>query len=255
MQTPRLLLLQLLLAASVPAVAVPTDITVRVLAKDGKFIGSSFGGVRVTIADADTGEVLAQGVTQGGEGDSARILEQPRKRGTALATADAASFHASIDIDRPRRVEVSAFGPLVYPQAANGVSSTQWVVPGRHISAGDAWLLEMPGLFVQIVPADAPVALAGGSAKVRVAAKVVMMCGCPLSPGGLWDSNRYEVAGSLLEAGKPVGETKLAYTGNASEFAGEIEVREPGAYEAMVYAYDPATGNTGVARASVLVTE
>jgi hypothetical protein len=234
---------------------VPTDITVHVLAKDGKFIGTSFGGVRVTIADADTGEVLAQGVTQGGEGDSARILEQPRRRGVSLATEDAAAFRASIDIDRPRRVEVSAFGPLVYPQAANRVSSTQWVVPGRHVSAGDGWLLEMPGLFVQIAPADAPVALAGGSAKVRLAAKVVMMCGCALSPGGLWDSNRYEIAGSLLASGKLVGETKLVYSGNASEFTGEIEVHEPGAYEATVYAYDPQNGNTGVAHASILVTE
>jgi hypothetical protein len=41
------------LAASLSAHAVPTEITVRVLAKDAKFIGSSMGGVRVTITDAE----------------------------------------------------------------------------------------------------------------------------------------------------------------------------------------------------------
>jgi len=248
-------LLLLLLASSMPVAAVPTDITVRVLAKDAKFIGSTFGGVRVTIADADTGEVLAQGVTQGGYGDSERILEQPRKRGVQLATEDAAAFHASIDIDRPRRIEVSAFGPLVYAPAANRVSSTQWVVPGKHVSAGDGWLLEMPGLFVQMPPPEAPIHLAGGSAHIPLVAKVVMMCGCAMSPGGLWDSNRYEIAGSLTKSGKVVGETKLAYSGNASEFKGEVEVREAGSYEAMVYAWDPENGNTGVARARIVVTE
>ena len=49
---------------------------------------------------------------------------------------------------------------------------------------------------------------------------------------------------------KFVGETKLAYSGNASEFKGEVEVRQAGSYEAMVYAWDPENGNTGVARAS-----
>src|SRR5262245_3602261 len=115
------------LAASVSAHAIPTEITVRVLAKDAKFIGSSLGGVRITITDAETGELLAQGVTEGDVGDTGRIIEQPRKRGVPLATEDAAAFHASIDIERPRHVEVSAYGPLIYPAAANRVSATQWV--------------------------------------------------------------------------------------------------------------------------------
>jgi len=77
-----------------------------VLAKDAKFIGTGMGGVRVTITDAVSGELLAQGITEGGVGDTERIIEQPRKRGVPLATEDAAAFHATIDIDRPRRVEV-----------------------------------------------------------------------------------------------------------------------------------------------------
>jgi len=36
---------------------------VRVLGKDSKFVGSSMGGARVILRDAETGEMLAQGVT------------------------------------------------------------------------------------------------------------------------------------------------------------------------------------------------
>jgi hypothetical protein len=239
--------------ASLSAHAVPTEITVRVLAKDAKFIGSSMGGVRVTITDAETGELLAQGITEGGVGDTERIIEQPRRRGEPLATEDAAAFHASIDIERPRHVEVSAYGPLIYPDAANRVSATQWVVPGKHINAGDAWLLEMPGFFVQITPSSEPFRLKRKRARIPIVAHVVLMCGCTTTPGGLWDSNRYEIEGLLMHAGKIVARAPLEYSGNASEYRGEFEVSAAGAYEAMAYAYDPTNGNTGVAHANILV--
>jgi len=37
----------------------PTKITVRVIARDGKFLGDDIGGALVTIRDAHTGELLA----------------------------------------------------------------------------------------------------------------------------------------------------------------------------------------------------
>ena len=45
--------------------AVPTTVTVRAKSKDAKFIGSHMGGALVVIRDAETGEVLAQGLTRG----------------------------------------------------------------------------------------------------------------------------------------------------------------------------------------------
>jgi hypothetical protein len=243
-----------MLALSTTAAAVPTEITVRVLSKDGKFIGSSNGGVRVTLSDADTGEILAQGLTEGGNGDTDRILETPRKRGVALATEDAASFRATLDLDRPRRIEASAYGPVVFADAANRVSATQWVVPGKHINAGDGWLLEMPGFFVQIAPPpSAPFALADGAARIPISARVMMMCGCATAPGGVWDSNEYEIEGMLVRAGRVVAQAPLRYSGSAGEYAGELSATEAGAYDAIVYAYDPRNGNTGVAHASVIV--
>ena len=47
--------------------AVPTEITVHVKTKDAKFLGTSMGGALVTIKDAQTGELLAKGVTSGGQ--------------------------------------------------------------------------------------------------------------------------------------------------------------------------------------------
>ena len=58
-----------------PTLAVPTDITVRVRAKDAKFVGDTMGGARVTIRDAETGELLAKGVTTGTTGDTSLIMK------------------------------------------------------------------------------------------------------------------------------------------------------------------------------------
>jgi hypothetical protein len=56
-----------LVALTAPAIASaePTEITVRVLAKDSKFVGTSMGGMRIILRDAHTGEILATGLTQG----------------------------------------------------------------------------------------------------------------------------------------------------------------------------------------------
>jgi hypothetical protein len=47
---------------------IPTRITVRVIARDGKFLGDDLGGALVTIRDLHTGDLLASGRTQGGSG-------------------------------------------------------------------------------------------------------------------------------------------------------------------------------------------
>jgi len=56
--------------------AEPTDIVVRVLSKDAKFIGTSMGGMQVTLRDAHTGEILATGLTRGGTGDTKRLMHE-----------------------------------------------------------------------------------------------------------------------------------------------------------------------------------
>jgi hypothetical protein len=242
----------LLLAGPVAAEAAPTRIEVRVISKGAKFVGTSMGGAQVVVRDADTGELLARGVTAGGTGDTALIMKQAQPRHAPVSDETAAVFRASLELDAPRRLEVEAFGPLGQRQSAGRATSTMWVVPGRHVTGGDGWLLELPGFVVDVLEPPAH-QRRSGVRSVAVRANVTMMCGCPIDAGGLWDAKAYEVRALVSRGGAPVGETPLAYTGETSQFAGEVAVPEPGAYEILVYAYDPATGNTGLDRTTVLV--
>lgn len=240
-----------LVAFAAAALAEPTDITVRVLARDAKFIGSSMGGARVTVSDAETGEVLAEGLTEGGTGDTSRIMKEPRGRGATLSTEGAAAFRATVDLDRPRRLQVAAEGPAEFPGSANRVTATQWVLPGRHLTGGDGWVLEMPGLVVNLH--DLPGSVTVGEA-VDLRATVEMMCGCPLTPGGMWDADEFVVRAEAVLHRETGAATDLAYAGEASEFAGRLALDEPGNWRLIVWAYQERTGNTGVAEREIEVT-
>jgi hypothetical protein len=211
------------------------------------------GGVRITIRDVVTGELLAQGVTAGSTGDTEKIMTAQPRQGEAMSTDDSAVFRTVLRLAEPRLVEVSAYGPLAQRQSANKVSQTQFVVPGKDINQGDSWLLELPGLVVDVLEPAAHVKLSGGPQTVRLHANVAMMCGCPIEPGGTWDAGQFEVGALLKRDGEPVGEAELEYAGEPSQFAAEIEVDEPGTYEATVYAYDPTNGNTGLDSTTYIV--
>jgi hypothetical protein len=246
------IVLLLLTATSSPAEE--TELTVRVLAKGAKFVGTSMGGVRVTVRDVETGELLAEGTTAGTTGSTDKIMREPRTPHDPVSTEDAAAFRATLDLAEPRLVEVVAWGPLGQRQSANRVSATQWIVPGKHVSSGDAWLLVLPGFVVDVLGPPAH-QKRGPEEPLFLRANVTMMCGCPVEPGGLWDAERFEVRAILERNGKPAGEIGLSYAGRTSQFEARIDDPAPGVYEATVYAYDPANGNTGLDRTSWIVSE
>jgi hypothetical protein len=235
------------------ALAEPTDVTVRVISKGAKFVGSSMGGVQVTLRDADSGAMLAEGLTEGGTGSTQKIMKDAHTRGEPVSTEGAAKFTATLDLDMPRLVKVEAYGPVAQRQSAVTVTSTQWVVPGKDVTGGDAWLLELPGFIVDVVAPQTP--LKAGKAPVThtLTANVFMMCGCPIEPGGLWDSNAYEIEAMLMRDGEVVQTVPLSYAGTASQFEAELEIAEAGTYEAIVYAHDPENGSTGLDRATFSV--
>jgi hypothetical protein len=210
------------------------------------------GGVAITLRDADTGALLAEGVTAGGTGDTVRIMQAQQRHHDPVATDDAAVFRATLDLAAPRRVEATAFGPLAQRQAAASASSTMWLVPGKDVTGGNGWLLELPGFAVDVLAPPAHQRLVA-LRSVPVRANVVMMCGCPIEPGGLWDASGYEVRAVLSRNGTRLREVPMAYTGETSQFAAELAGLEPGAYEVLVYAHDPASGNTGLDRTTFLV--
>ena len=151
----RILLLALavsLLSAQV-ARAEPTEIVVRVMAKDGKFVGTSMGGAQIVLRDADSGEILAQGLTAGGTGSTPKIMTMPRTSREVLSDSDAAKYSVTLDLERPRRITATATGPMNPKEAAMTVSSTQWVVPGKSLNGGDGWVIELRGFAINLVDA------------------------------------------------------------------------------------------------------
>lgn len=235
-----------------------TRVMVRAVAQDAKVIGSGVGGARITVRDAATGEILAEGVQEGSTGSTEAIMLTPRLRGLTAYAADpeAAGFLAELHLERPTRVEIAAEGPLGTPHAMQRVSRTLLVVPGRDV-LGEGVILELYGLTVELLSpaaegrevelaADQSAAIPVDAGPITVRARVTMLCGCPTEPGGMWDADQIEVAARLLLDGEVVAETELAFSGETSVFAGELPDPGPGPAALEVIAADPGRANFGM---------
>jgi hypothetical protein len=73
-----------------------------------------------------------------------------------------------------------------------------------------------------------------------------------LTPGGLWDSSKYEIKAMVKYDGKVTDTMPLDFAG-PSTFKGGLKVTRAGSYEIIVYAFDPLTGNSGVDKMTVVV--
>lgn len=228
------------------AQAEDTDVMVRLRATDAKFVGSGVGGVNVVVEATQTGEILDSGRITGGTGDTGALMKAGQTRGRSPVTADTAGFEAELDIAHPTRVRVRLQGPLEVRSSIQQASVTTWVVPGEDIEKPGI-VLNRPGLIVEVVERSL------AEATVTVVAGVTLMCGCPITDGGLWDADDYEVVGQLRRDGEVVAEEELAFTGEASRFAGELEAPDDGDYRLTVYAISDAAANTGVFRETLTV--
>jgi|WetSurMetagenome_2_1015567.scaffolds.fasta_scaffold86408_3 hypothetical protein len=155
-----------LLVAS--GIAEPTTVVVYVKAKGSKFIGTQVGGARVTIKDAKSGNILAEGMTSGPSGNTDLIMHACRKGGEPIADSSAAKYSATLDIDKAAYLEIKANGPLSFPGAAAGASVTQWILPGKSISQGDAILLELSGLIVNMRETDKEYHIPAGKKSLQI---------------------------------------------------------------------------------------
>jgi hypothetical protein len=82
-----------------------------------------------------------------------------------------------------------------------------------------------------------------------------MMCGCPTSDGGLWDSSEYQIEAMIKKDGEIIESLPLGFTGQTSTFSGDYTAPGSGTYEIIVHAYHDQTGNTGVDKTTVVVSE
>jgi hypothetical protein len=230
------------------AASEPTRVDVHVVARDAKLVGSAVGGAQVTIRDAESGEVLAEGVHEGGTGDTGLIMGTRERNAHVFTTPGAAVYTAELALDAPRMVTVEATGPLDFPQARTTASTTLLVMPGEDVT-GDGVVLELWGYIVEIL--GTPAASASGS-ELPVRARVRMLCSCPTQPGGLWDAPAVR-ARLTAPDGTVVAETALAYEGGNSTYGGSLAQPGTGEYELEVRAVSAETGNTGRTSSAVRV--
>ena len=240
-----------------------TKITVRVQAKGGKFLGDDIGGALVRIRDGQTGEMLANGVTKGDSGSvvkaysdaaSQRAIITPRpgkkpKIEWLAAASTTSRFDAELRLARPTLLKISAFGSVGGLQTAHRVTSTQWVMPGEHLTSGPGFVVELPGLLVQVMEPPTHYALPSVPKTVRLEANVTMMCGCPINKGEPWVPEDFDVFARIRRAGSEKrARVALDFVGTKttpSRFAGSYKVTKAGFYEAAVAAVQKSTGNTG----------
>lgn len=229
-----------------------TTVVVRAQANDAKFIGDGMGGAMITILDTATGDTLAHGLTKGGTGDTERLVRDPVERYEQLSTPGAAKFEATLSLQQPRLVTIQAMAPYGEPHAAVTSSTQKWLIPGKDIT-GDGIILKIPGFVITNRLPEKTAITTGEPIPVR--SHIVMMCGCPTSDGGLWDSSEYEIKAQLRKGGTLIKEIPLTFTGDTSLFEGTLTASDAGKYTILVYAFHPKTGNTGVAKTDITVTE
>jgi hypothetical protein len=245
---------------------IPTQIDVRVLAKDGKYLGDDIGGSLITIHDVHTGELLARGTTSGGSGQL-DLMTICLKRSEVLPVDGASVFTATLDLDRPRLIKVTALGPLAAQLSANTASLTQWVYPGKNITGGEkggGFFLEIPGLVVQILNPPTHYLPQTAPRHIEIRANVTMMCGCPIGIGHPpWHPDQFEVMAVIKQGEYSYLEIELKYDEDAplgipSQFVNKWKVPQndsgqPQIYEITVSAFQQRTGNTGVDKATAII--
>ena len=243
---------------------IPTQIDVRVIAKFGKYLGDDIGGALVTIHDAQTGELWARGNTSGGSGVK-NLMDISVTRAQVLTTEQASVFTTVLDLDEPKLIKATAHGPLAAQQAANTVSLTQWIYPGKNLtgkSNNSGLLLEIPGLMVQILNPPTHFMPTSAPQEIEIRANVTMMCGCPIKKAP-WTPDLFEVMAVIKSGGDYAVEFPLAFDAKApdgipSQFSvcwpvPRNKTGQPEIYEITVFAFQQSTANTGVDKVTVII--
>lgn len=244
------------LFSSIIVSATETKIVIRAKARDAKFIGSSLGGAYVIIRNKVNQQILAEGKTTGSTGNTDLIMKNPRMRSSSIADAQTAGFLAKIDIEEPTFVSIEVVSPFNHRQAQAKVSTELWLIPGRDI-LGDGIILEIPGFIIDILKPRTHQYLSLNAIKdkpFQIQANIVMMCGCIIDKGGVWNSDEIEVKGIIKKDGKYITDIQMSLI-STNLFEGNYLISAAGNYELILYAYNEKTGNTGIDKVNYVIYE
>ena len=223
------------------------NIIVRAKAKDAKFIGSGIGGASVIIRNAATGEILAKGKTTGIAGNTELIMSTPKGRYTEITDDKTAKFQAHLDITEPTFVTIEAIAPVNRKNAAVNSQTQLWLIPGKDL-VGEGIILEIPGFILDVLYPQTHQIIKSAAVvdnKINVKINLVMMCGCDIAKGAVWDSEYIEVSALVKKDGVPQKTIKLTISKQENVFEGLLDLSGKGNYELQVYAFEKRTNNTG----------
>lgn len=228
---------------------VDTEVLVRVVAHGAMVLGDEVGGARVTITDLATGTVLASGLQQGEAGDQNQIMRTPRMVGEPhYSSRAAASYRATLQLEHPTLVEISAQGPLAYPQAVQRASKTVLLLPGQDLT-NDGIVLSLYGFIVRIEhPKPGTPLIAKDDVKLR--ASIRTLSGLPVRPHGDWDSRKMTIYGEVLAGDRVLERIQMFYVGTKGGFEAPFFVPRdadaPNGATLRVVAADRAGGHFGM---------
>jgi len=224
-----------------------TNFMVTVRAKDAKFIGSAMGGAHVTIRNRVNGDIVAEGNTSGGTGDTAKLMGAAISRDAELVTDNSAKIEFSLELIEPTPVTVTATGPMSQPQSMATVSQDMIIIPGKDYASGNGIMLELPGFAVDILaPAAAAKEKFDAKKPMTVTANVVKMCGCAVEKDSPWPPERYEVSADIYVESHHFATAPMTYTGTPGQYAARFQIPAAGTYKIIVSAFDPKTKEGGM---------
>ncbi len=237
------------LCAPVYANPAPTEVVVRVISQDAKWVGDLTGGAEVRLVDVASGALLAEGKVIGSTGDTPAIMAA-QGRSPLRSTDGSAAFRTTLSIERPTLVRVEVRGPLGYPDTMQRATSERWLIPGAAMAGTDGWVVELPGLALTLVNSAA---VPRQGKPQQLTAHVQLMCGCPITPGGTWDAAEYSVTAEVLQSGAPTVRLPLDFVEAPGRFGARWTPAQRGQAELVITAINRRTGNAGVLRMPVVV--
>ena len=231
----------------------PTTVLIRVVAHGAMVLGREVGGARITITDIASGQILATGLQQGEAGDQNQIMRTPRMMEEPIySTRSSAAFTATLELQKPTLVEISAEGPLAFPSALQRAKETLLLIPGQDMTH-DGIVLHLYGYLVQIErpkPRDALIA----KEDVRLRASVRTLSGSLVRPHGDWDSRKIRIYGEVLIGDRVIERLQMFYDEGSRTFEAPFFVPPskdvPDGIKLRVIATDLSTGNSGMDQAN-----
>jgi hypothetical protein len=240
--------------------ATTTPMMIRVQAKGGKFLADDIGGAEVTVRDARTGRWLGGGRVQGPDSGTLQAAYAPSASLSVVVTPGSpprvqwlvpgpttSGLTVDLPISQPTLLEIAAYGPLGGLQSSQKVVTHCWAVPGQPITQGPGFVVELPGLVVQVQQPPTHLEYAKAPASVSFVVNVTMMCGCPIGKGLAWIPDDFTVTAAVerIGSGVPPATVGFSLIQNPSLFQGSFDLKVPGFYQAAITAVQKSTGNLG----------